>query len=202
MLHAENFTGGVELNGTIVIADDEPITLMDISEILTDAGYDVVGKAANGLDAVELCRIYRPNIALVDIKMPLLDGLKAAKLIISEELVDAVVVLTSYSGSEFIEEAKQAGVTGYIVKPIEERTLLAQIEIAAAKGRAIKDMKADVEHAREQMEKRRAVDAAKKVLIEKYKITEDEAYKKIRKESMDSRSSIYKIALKILNENQ
>ena len=184
------------MKNTIVIADDEPITRMDIGEILIEAGYNVVGEASDGFDAVELCRKFKPELVLMDIKMPHLDGLKATKLIIDEKLADAVVVLTAYSGSEFIEEAKAAGVTGYIVKPIEERNLLPEIDIAISKGKELKRIKEDMINLKEEMEKKKIIDKAKELLMEKCNITEEAAYKRLRKSSMDKRCSMMEMANK------
>jgi AmiR/NasT family two-component response regulator len=188
------------MKNTIVIADDEPITRMDIGEILNEAGYNVVGEASNGFDAVELCRKFKPELVLMDIKMPHLDGLKATKLIIDEELADAVVLLTAYSGSEFIEEAKATGVIGYIVKPIEERNLLPQIEIAISKGKEIKKIKEDMIKLKEEMQKKKIVDRAKELLMEKYNITEEAAYKRLRKSSMDKRCAMMEMAEIIIEQ--
>lgn len=182
------------MKSTIVIADDEPITRMDIFEILTCAGYDVVGEASNGFDAVELCRKYKPDLAIMDVKMPKLDGIKATKLIIDEELVHSVLLLTAYSGIEFIERAKDCGVMGYIVKPIDEKKLIPEIEVAISKGKEIKKMKEDIFDIKKEMEKKIKIDTAKKVLMKKYDIPEEAAYKKIRKESMNSRCSMNEIA--------
>ena len=190
------------MNKTIVIADDEPITRMDIYEILSEAGYEVVGQASNGFDAVELCRRFKPDLVLMDIKMPHLDGLKATRLIVDENLADAIVVLTAYSGSEFIEEAKNVGVTGYIVKPVEERNLLPEVEIAIAKGKEIKVIKEEMIKIKEDMEKRRTIDKAKEMLMEKYSITEEAAYKRLRKSSMDRRCSMQEIAIAIIHNSK
>lgn len=187
---------------TIVIADDEPITRMDIYEILSEAGYEVVGQASNGFDAVELCRRFKPDLVLMDIKMPHLDGLKATKLIVDENLADAIVVLTAYSGSEFIEEAKTVGVTGYIVKPVEERNLLPEVEIAIAKGKEIKVIKEEMIKIKKDMEKRRTIDKAKEILMEKYLITEEAAYKRLRKSSMDRRCSMQEIAVAVIQNSK
>ena len=188
------------MKNTIVIADDEPITRMDIGEILNEAGYNVVGEASDGFDAVELCRKFKPELVLMDIKMPHLDGLKATKLIIDEKLADAVVLLTAYSGSEFIEEAKAAGVTGYIVKPIEERNLLPEIEIAISKGQELKRIKEDMISLKEEMQKKKIVDKAKEVLMEKCNITEEAAYKRLRKSSMDKRCTMMEMAETIIDQ--
>jgi response regulator NasT len=103
----------------IVIADDEPITRLDIREILYHAGYNVVGEASDGFDAVEQCRLKRPDLILLDIKMPLLDGLKASRIIQEENLAGAILLITAYSGKEFVDQAKETGVLGYVVKPIQ-----------------------------------------------------------------------------------
>ena len=184
---------------TIVIADDEPITRMDIREILMEKGYKVLGEAANGFDVLELCRRHKPNLVLMDIKMPNLDGLKAAKLIVNENLVDAVVILSAYSGSEFIEEAKEAGVLGYIIKPVDEKNLIPEIEIAITKGKEIRKFKEDIVRVKEEIEKRKVIDKAKTLIMERYRINEDEAYKRLRKSSMDNRCTIHQIAIAIIN---
>jgi two-component system, response regulator PdtaR len=188
------------MKNTIIIADDEPITRMDICEILTEAGYEVVGQASNGFDAVELCRKFKPNLAIMDIKMPFLDGLKASKIIINENLIDSVVLLTAYSGGEFIEEAKVAGVIGYIIKPIDEKSLVPEVEIAISRGREMKKMKDEMNKAQIEMEKRKVIDGAKKTMMKKLNISEDEAYRRLRKDSMDSRLSIYQVALSIIKK--
>lgn len=186
------------MKNTIVIADDEPITRMDIREILSEAGHIVVGEAYDGFDVVELCRKFKPELVLMDIKMPHLDGLKATKIIIDEKLADSVVILTAYSGSEFIEEAKAAGVTGYIIKPIDERNLLPQIEIAISKGKELNKIKEDMVKLKLEIEKKRVIDRAKEVLMEKRNITEEAAYKMLRKSSMDKRCSMVEMAETII----
>lgn len=179
---------------TIVIADDEPITMMDLREILRDAGYDVVGEASDGFDAVEICRKYKPDLVLMDVKMPLLDGIKATKIIMNEGLSDSVVLLTAYSGNEFVEQAKEVGVMGYLVKPIDEKSLLPAIEVAISRGKELKRVKGDVLKAKENLESRKAIERAKGILMKKFMLTEEEAYSKIRKLSMDKRCSMVKIA--------
>jgi response regulator NasT len=197
MLYGE----GILMKKTVIIADDEPITRMDICEILEEAGYEIVAEAGDGLDALELCRKFKPNLMLMDIKMPKLDGLKATKHIINENLVDAVVVLSAYSGSEFIEEAKEAGVMGYIIKPIDEKSLIPEIEVAMYKGRELRRIKDEVLKQKEEMEKRRIIDRAKTILMERHRIGEDEAYKRLRKSSMDKRCSLQQLAISIVEES-
>ena len=189
------------MTNTIVIADDEPITMMDIKEILIEAKYDVVGEASDGFDAVELCRKFRPDLVVMDIKMPLLGGLKAAEIIISEDLAKAVLLLTAYSSKEFIEQAKKAGVMGYLVKPVSEKSLLPAVEIAIHKGNEIAQMKSDAEGAKGKLEDRKIIDRAKGILMDTYGIPENEAYNRIRKLSMDKRCTMKQIASAIITDN-
>lgn len=190
------------MHKTVVIADDEPITIMDVREILAGAGFDVLGTASDGFDAVELCRRFKPDIVLLDIKMPLLDGLKAAKIISGEGIAKSVLLLTAYSDKEFIEQAKQAGVMGYIVKPFDERSLLPAVEIALHKGLEIDKIKEDAKAAAEKLEDRKYIEKAKGILMKSFKISEDEAYLRIRKLSMDKRCGMRQIADAIIMNNQ
>ena len=178
----------------IVIADDEPITRIDLREILEEANYDVVGEATDGFDAVELCKKHLPDLVLMDIKMPLLDGINAANIIMKEELANSVILLTAYSGKEFIEKAKVAGVMGYLVKPIDDKSLLPAVEIALSKGKEIKKMKRDIKKANEKLEARKKIEKAKGILMRKNGMNEDEAYNKIRALSMNKRVSMKEIA--------
>lgn len=178
------------MHSRIVLAEDEPITRMDIFEIITYSGYSVVGKASDGLEAVELCRINRPDLVIMDIKMPNLDGIQAAKIIARENLADAIVMLTAYSGKEFMDEVKEVGAIGYVVKPIDERNLIPQIEIAISKSREIRDIKNEVVCAKQRVENIKLIYKAKEMLMDRYSIKEEDAYKRIRKISMDRRCSI------------
>ena len=182
----------------IVIADDEPITRMDIREILTHAGYKVVGEASDGFDAVEMCRKERPDMVLLDIKMPLLDGLKAARLIHEENLTSAILLITAYSGKEFVDQAKANGVMGYVVKPIREESLLPMIEIGIAKGREFAKMDQEVAKTRQRLEDRALIEKAKGVLMTQKNISEEEAFQMIRKLGMDKRRPMKDIAEIIL----
>ncbi|KAB3525596.1 ANTAR domain-containing response regulator [Alkaliphilus serpentinus] len=186
------------MNLRVVIADDEPITRMDLSEIFREAGYKVVGEASDGFDAVELCRKLNPDLVLMDVKMPLLDGLKASKIIVHEELATSVVLLTAYSGQEFVERAKEAGVMGYLVKPVDEKYLMPAVEVAVCKGQEIKKMKSTLEHIKEQLETRKVVEKAKGILMVKYNMKEEEAYNEIRKISMNKRCPMKQIATAII----
>ncbi|WP_053955139.1 ANTAR domain-containing response regulator [Inediibacterium massiliense] len=185
----------------IVIADDEPITRMDIREILEEAGYDVVGQASDGFDAIELCKKFKPNLVLMDVKMPLLNGMKAAKVIKEKDLADCIALLTAYSSKEFVEEAKEIGIMAYIVKPIDERNLLPAIEVALAQSEEIQKIKGDIEKTKEKLEARKLIEKAKGILVKNHRISEDEAYNKIRKLSMDKRHPMQMIAHAIIMNN-
>ncbi|SDY67496.1 ANTAR domain-containing response regulator [Tindallia californiensis] len=182
----------------IVIADDEPITRMDVAEMLQEAGYDVVGKASDGFDAVEICKKQRPDLAILDVKMPLLDGITAAKKITQENLAGAVLLLTAYSSESFIEKAKQAGVLSYVVKPVTKESLLPAAEIAMHRGREIEDIKKAHEKTARRLEARVLVDRAKSALMSQNEMSEEAAYNYIRKMSMDKRCSMQEIASTIL----
>lgn len=185
----------------IVIADDEPITRMNIAEMLEDAGYDVVGQAADGFDAVELCKKHKPDLVILDVKMPLLDGLMAAKIIRDEGLRCGVILLTAYSGSEFIEKAKEVGVLNYLVKPVTEKSILPAVEISIHKAKEFQSIKEETEKANERLEARVYIDRAKSILMKNKKLDEEEAYNYIRKMSMDKRCSMKEISrIILLNE--
>lgn len=182
----------------IVIADDEPITRMDVSEMLMEAGYDVVGKASDGFDAVEMCKKTRPDLVILDVKMPLLDGLMAAKIISEEELAGGILLLTAYSSSEFVEKAKSVGVLSYLVKPITKNALLPSVEIAIHKGKEIRDIKMAHQKTNDRLESRILVDRAKSILMSDKSMDEEDAYNYIRKMSMDKRCTMKEIAKVII----
>ncbi|MCP4117270.1 MAG: response regulator [Desulfobacteraceae bacterium] len=185
----------------IVIADDEPITRMDVREILENAGYTVLGEASDGFDAVELCKKFNPDLVLLDIKMPLLDGLKASRIIREQKLAKGVLLITAYSGKEFVDQAKEAGVMGYVVKPIREESLLPMVEVAIAKGEELDKMAQEIDRAKDQLESRKLIEKAKGVLMKEKNISEEEAFQMIRKIGMDKRCSMKEIAKIILMNN-
>ncbi len=178
----------------IVIVEDDPITRMDISEILIEEGYDVVGSASDGFDAIKLCKELNPDLVLMDIKMKMLDGLKASKILIDEGISSCIVMLTAYSTKELIEESKNIGVSGYVVKPVDEKNLIPAIEVALSKNRELEKMKKEIEDTNNKLEERKYIERAKGILIDEKNITEEEAYQIIRKLSMDKRVSMMDIA--------
>lgn len=138
----------------VVIADDEPISRMDLKELLTEGGYTVVAEVSDGFDAVENCKLYHPDLVLLDIKMPFLDGLAAAKIIYEEELADTIIMLTAYSEREFVEQAKDYGVSGYLVKPIDEKSLIPNIELVVAQSKEMKRLRKDMAKVSERLANR------------------------------------------------
>lgn len=182
----------------VIIAEDEPITRMDLREMLIAAGYDVVGEAQEGFDAIELCKKEKPDVVLLDIKMPLLDGLSAAKVISEECSAETILLVTAYSDNEFIRSAKEIGVSGYMVKPIDEKSLVPNIEIAVARSREMKQVKKEFESISQRLENRTVIEKAKGLLMESMKMTEAEAYEYIKTLSKEKKVSMKRIAEIIL----
>ena len=178
----------------VVIADDEPITRMDIKEILEEKGYEVIGEAADGFDAVELCKAKKPELVLMDIKMPLLDGLSAARIMMEEDVDAAIVLLTAYSEREFIDSAKDLGVSGYLVKPIDEKSLIPSIELAVARNREMRKLRRDIAKVSERLENRSIIEKAKGRIMERDGLSEQEAYDFIRKLSLEQGMSMRRVA--------
>ncbi len=186
----------------VVIADDEPITKMDLNELLQEAGYEVVGEASDGFDAVEICRQTRPNLILLDIKMPLLDGLSAAKIIHEENLAETIIMMTAYSEREFIEQAKECGVGGYLVKPIDEKSLIPNIEVGVNRSQEIGRLRKDIEKANVRLESRVLVEKAKGQIMQKQNLSEQNAYDYIRKLSQAKHLSMKRVAEMILARSE
>jgi response regulator NasT len=182
----------------VIIADDEPITRMDLKELLTEEGYIVLSEVSDGFDAVENCKLYHPDLVLLDIKMPFLDGLSAAKIIYEEDLVDTIIMLTAYSEREFIEQAKSYGVGGYLVKPIDEKSLVPNIELAVARSKEMKRLRKDMAKVTERLENRSIIEKAKGQIMAEQSITEQEAYDYIRTLSQAKNLSMRRVAEIIL----
>jgi AmiR/NasT family two-component response regulator len=181
----------------VVIADDESIIRLDLKEMLTGLGYLVVGEAGDGLSAVNLGRELKPDLVIMDIKMPDLDGIAAAK-ILTEERLAPVLLLTAFSQTELIDGAKDAGVVGYIVKPFRESELVPAIEIALARFKEYRTIEKEANSLRDTLETRKLVERAKGVLMDTQNLKEAEAFRKIQKLSMNTRKSMREIAEAIL----
>ncbi|MCL5025859.1 MAG: ANTAR domain-containing protein [Chloroflexi bacterium] len=170
---------------------------MDLREMLTGLGYLVVGEAGDGVSAVNLARELRPDLVIMDIKMPDLDGIAAAK-ILSEERIAPVLLLTAFSQTELVEGAKDAGVVGYIVKPFRESELVPAIEVALARFREFRSLEKEATDLKDALETRKLVERAKGVLMDQQGLKEAEAFRKIQKLSMNTRKSMKEIAEAIL----
>lgn len=186
----------------VVIADDEPITRMDLKELLENAGYAVVAEAMDGFEAVEACKEHHPDLVLMDIKMPFLDGISAAQLIQDENLADTVILLSAYSERKFIDDAKCTGASGYLVKPIDEKSLIPGIELAVARSRSMVKLKQDMEKVTQRLEDRSIIEKAKGLIMTRENMTEQEAYDYIRKLSRDKSLSMRRVSEIILMKSE
>lgn len=181
----------------VVIADDESIIRLDLKTLLEDMGHLVIGEAADGQKALELTRTLKPDVVIMDIKMPVMDGLDAAK-IISEEKIAPVVLLTAYSQKDLIERAKEAGVFAYLVKPFQESDLMPAIEIAVSRYLEMQDLETSKTDLEQKLETRKIVDRAKGILMDKMKMSEADAFRRIQQQSMNQRRSMKEIAEAII----
>lgn len=190
------------MNKRVIIADDEPIIRIDIREMLEEAGYDVVGEASDGFDAIEMCRKHLPNMVIMDIKIPLLDGINASKIIIQNNLADGVILLSAYSDASIVEKAKNSGVIGYLVKPIDVKSLIPALEVALSKSLEIKEIKANMNNVKKKLEGRKVIEKAKGILMSQKGISEEEAFSTIRDLSMRKRASMEEISNIIILSKQ
>ena len=181
----------------IVIADDESVIRADLREMLTNLNYLVVGEAGDGKSAVETARSLKPDVVIMDIKMPDLDGIEAAKILTAEQIAP-VLLLTAYSQRDLVDRAKEAGVVGYLVKPFREQEILPAIEIALARFAEFRELKKETVDLQETLETRKVVDRAKGILMDQQGMTEQEAFRKIQKTSMNSRKPMKEVAEAII----
>lgn len=181
----------------IIVADDESIIRMDLKEMLTALGYLVVGEAGDGRSAVSQARELRPDLVIMDVKMPDMDGIQAAQLL-TEERIAPVLLLTAFGQRDLIERAKEAGVVGYLVKPFRESDLTPAIEVALARFGEFRAVESEVETLKDALETRKVVDRAKGVLMNRDALSEQEAFRRIQKMSMNTRKSMREIAEAIL----
>ncbi len=184
-------------NLRILIADDESIIRLDLKKILERMGHKVVAEASDGNTAVELARKHELDLAILDIKMPEMDGLDAAK-IVTEEKICPVLLLTAYSQQDLIDRAKEAGVFGYLVKPFREDDLLPAIEIAISRYKEMEALEQEVGTLQDALETRKLVDRAKGILIDRRGMKEHEAFRWIQLQSMNTRKSMREIAEAII----
>ncbi len=185
----------------IIIADDESLIRMDLREMLTNLGYLVVGDVGDGRSAVNLARELRPDIVIMDIKMPDMDGIEAAK-ILTEERVAPVLLLSAYSQQELVQRAREAGVAGYLVKPFRETDLTPSIEVALARFSEFRALEREIGNLTETLETRKLVEQAKGILMDTQGLNESEAFRKIQKMSMNNRKPMKAVAEAIILAHQ
>jgi AmiR/NasT family two-component response regulator len=182
----------------ILVAEDEALIRLDLAEMLVESGYDVVGQASNGEQAVALSRELKPDLVLMDVKMPVLDGISAAEQI-GKERIAPVVILTAFSQKELVERARDAGVMAYIIKPFTEADLAPAIGIARSRWVEMHALEAEIADLGERFETRKIVDRAKGVLMAKLMISEPEAFNWIQKTAMDRRLGMREVAATVVS---
>lgn len=181
----------------ILIADDESLIRLDLREMLVELGYDIVGEAGDGRSALDLARKLRPDLVIMDIRMPGVDGIAAAEEL-TRERIAPVVLLTAYSDQGLVERAKDAGVVGYVVKPFRQTELMPVIELSLTRFEEFRSLEREIGDLKEALETRKLVERAKGVLMEVHGLRESEAFHRIRKTSMDTRKSMKEVAEAVL----
>lgn len=183
----------------VVIAEDEALIRLDLKEMLEEEGYAVVGEAGDGEAAVKLAEEHRPDLVILDVKMPVLDGISAAERIAGEKLAP-VLMLTAFSQRELVERARDAGAMAYLVKPFSKSDLVPAIEMAVSRFQELRALEAEIADLSQRLETRKLVDRAKSVLQTKYGLTEPAAFRWIQKTSMDRRMSMQAVAQAVIEE--
>jgi response regulator NasT len=187
-----------QVKRTVIVAEDESIIRMDIVETLRDNNFDVVAEASDGEEAVELVRKHSPDLLVMDIKMPKLDGISAAELLIDSGT--PIVFLTAFSQKELVDRAGEAGAMAYVVKPFTPSDLLPAIEIALSRHAQLSQLEAEIVDLNERFETRKLIDRAKGILNEKMNLTEPEAFRWIQKASMDRRLTMQEVAVTVIEQ--
>ncbi|WP_155592890.1 ANTAR domain-containing response regulator [Lysinibacillus cavernae] len=185
----------------VMIVEDESLIAIDLKFMLEDNGYEVVAQANNGETAIELAFIHKPQLILMDIKMPKLDGLKASK-IIEQQLGIPVLFISAYSEKELLLYMKQDNILGYVMKPFSEKNVLPVLEVAFHQIDKFNRLNGEILHTQTQLDKRKVIERAKGLLMQAENISEDEAYRKIRNESMQTQQEMVHIAKQIINTLQ
>lgn len=178
----------------VVVVEDETLTRIDLIEILREKGYDVVGEASDGIEAVEICKKLNPDIVLLDIKIPYISGLKVADMLKEENFKGCIIILTAYNIAEYIQKASNTIVMGYILKPIDEDTFIERIKLIYKNYKLYNDLREEVEETKRKLEERKIIERAKGIMMVKNNMNEEEAYKHLRDLSMQKRISMSKLA--------
>ena len=183
----------------ILVAEDETLIRMDLVEMLTEAGYEVIAQATNGEEAIALANEYKPDLAILDVQMPVLDGISAAEKIIS---IAPVLMLTAFSQRELVDRARDAGVMAYVVKPFTISDLVPAIEIAISRHTQMRSLAEEVADLHDRLETRKVIDRAKGVLMKALNLTEPEAFSWIQRAAMDRRITMKEVALAVIDPDQ
>ena len=183
----------------VVVAEDEALIRLDLVEMLREEGYDVVGQAGDGEEAVRLAEELRPDVVMLDVKMPVLDGISAAERITGARIAP-VVMLTAFSQRELVERARDAGAMAYLVKPFTQSDLVPAIELAVSRHAEITTLEAEVADLGDRLETRKRVERAKALLQQKYGLSESESFRWLQKSAMDRRLSMREVADVVIRE--
>jgi response regulator NasT len=183
-------------NYRIVVAEDETLIRMDLVEMLTESGYQVIAEATNGQEAVNFAKDLKPDLMILDVKMPVMDGITAAEQIIN---ICPVLMLTAFSQRELVERARDSGVMAYVVKPFTLNDLLPAIEISVSRHKQMKSLEKEVADLYERLETRKLLDRAKGILMKALNLSEPEAFSWIQKTAMDQRSTMKSVAEAIIS---
>lgn len=187
------------LTTRVVIAEDEALIRLDLKEMLEEEGYTVVGEAGDGEQAVELAREHRPDLVILDVKMPRLDGISAAEKI-AEESIAPVLMLTAFSQRDLVERARDAGAMAYLVKPFSKSDVVPAIEMAVSRFTELKQLEKEIADLTQRLETRKLVDRAKSILQTAYGLSEPAAFRWIQKTSMDRRMSMQQVAEAVIQD--
>lgn len=183
----------------VLVAEDESLIRLDLVEMLAEEGYQVVGEAGDGAEAVRLTSELRPDLVVMDVKMPVLDGISAAKRIVSERIAP-VLILTAFSQRDLVERAREAGAMAYLVKPFTKADLVPAIEMAMSRHEELTQLEHEVADLSDRLETRKLVERAKGVLQTKFGLTEPDAFRWIQKAAMDKRTSMREVARVVIAE--
>lgn len=182
------------MKARVVIAEDETLTRMDIAEMLGENGYEVVGEVSDGLEALRECREKNPDIVLLDVKMPLMNGLQAAKVLSEENFLGCIIMLTAYNIKEYIHQATESSVMGYLIKPIDEDIFLSRLEMIYNTHLRLMRFKDEADGAKQKLEERKKIEKAKGILMKNKNISENQAYQEMRNISMKKRITMADLA--------
>jgi two-component system, response regulator PdtaR len=184
----------------VLVAEDESLIRLDLTEMLVEEGYEVVGEAGDGATAVQMAEQLRPDLVVLDVKMPVLDGISAAQRIVAQRIAP-VLILTAFSQRELVERAREAGAMAYLVKPFAKADLVPAIEMALSRHEEITQLEREVADLTERLETRKLVDRAKGVLQTRFGLTEPDAFRWIQKAAMDKRTSMREVAQVVISDS-